>query len=109
MPDHRWVGTELQFEKPDGEWGTRVDLRGPKGERGRGGGGGGTTGGPTLTPAMLSPATDDTPSSFVVVQADQFVLATLEQMLTWLGGTVEPVVVMVDDDEVLVDDETVTL
>lgn len=114
MPDHRWFDTELQFETPEGGWGPRVDLRGPKGERGpagsRGRGGGGTgAGATTLTPSMLGPATDDAPSSFVVVQGDAFVLATLEQMQTWLGGIVEPTVVMVDDDEVLVDDETVVL
>lgn len=51
MPDHRWVDTELQFQTPEGGWGPRVDLRGPKGERGpagtRGGGGGGSGGGMT--------------------------------------------------------------
>lgn len=31
MPRHRWHGTELQFERPDGDWGKRVDLRGPPG------------------------------------------------------------------------------
>jgi hypothetical protein len=28
-PDHKWDGTKLRFEKPDGEWGEEVDLRGP--------------------------------------------------------------------------------
>lgn len=31
-PDHRWQGTRLQFEKPDGEWGEAVDLQGKPGE-----------------------------------------------------------------------------
>jgi Collagen triple helix repeat (20 copies) len=25
-PDHRWVGTKLQFKKPDGKWGDGVEL-----------------------------------------------------------------------------------
>jgi hypothetical protein len=34
MPDHEWVGTKLRFEKPDGTWGSLVDLKGPEGKRG---------------------------------------------------------------------------
>jgi hypothetical protein len=30
-PAHRWRGTKLAFEKPDGKWGPEVDLRGPSG------------------------------------------------------------------------------
>lgn len=30
-PDHRWQGTKLAFEKPDGQWGQAVDLRGASG------------------------------------------------------------------------------
>jgi hypothetical protein len=45
MPDHEWDGTRLRFQKPDGEWGQLVDLKGPKGSRGdqgpSGGGGAG--------------------------------------------------------------------
>lgn len=33
-PDHQWTGTKLQFKKPDGSWGTLVDLKGDKGEKG---------------------------------------------------------------------------
>jgi hypothetical protein len=33
-PDHKWDGTRLRFEKPDGSWGEWVDLLGPRGERG---------------------------------------------------------------------------
>lgn len=40
MPDHRWEGTSLQFEQPDGTWGRKVDLQGPKGDAGRAAGGG---------------------------------------------------------------------
>jgi hypothetical protein len=31
MPAHQWIGTELQFELPSGQWGDAVDLRGPPG------------------------------------------------------------------------------
>lgn len=37
IPDHRWSGTSLQFEKPDGSWGKSVDLQGPKGAGGTSG------------------------------------------------------------------------
>lgn len=36
MPRHKWTGTKLQFEKPDGTWGKAVDLQGPKGDPGGG-------------------------------------------------------------------------
>lgn len=49
MPDHKWSGTKLSFEKPDGSWGKAVDLEGPVGPPGasvtvRRGGGGSSTG-----------------------------------------------------------------
>ena len=37
-PEHRWQGTALQFEEPDGGWGPLVDLKGPKGDAGAAGG-----------------------------------------------------------------------
>ena len=37
MPDHRWQGAALQFEKPDGDWGEAVNLRGPAGRNGSNG------------------------------------------------------------------------
>lgn len=36
MPKHKWEGTKLSFEKPDGKWGKFVDLRGPAGSGGGG-------------------------------------------------------------------------
>jgi len=33
-PAHQWSGTRLRFQKPDGTWGTYVDLRGPAGPQG---------------------------------------------------------------------------
>lgn len=33
-PDHKWVGTKLSFENPDGTWGKEVDLRGKDGKNG---------------------------------------------------------------------------
>lgn len=50
-PDHRWIGTQLQFEKPDGSWGKPVELRGPSGGGGRGGKGGTYT---NTTPTTVS-------------------------------------------------------
>ncbi|NOZ62762.1 MAG: hypothetical protein GXO74_13910, partial [Calditrichaeota bacterium] len=31
-PEHRWSGTRLQFQKPDGTWGSRVNLKGETGD-----------------------------------------------------------------------------
>jgi hypothetical protein len=33
-PGHKWEGTKLSFEKPDGTWGEEVDLQGKAGEKG---------------------------------------------------------------------------
>lgn len=33
-PEHDWVGTNLRFKAPNGEFGEFVDLEGPKGEKG---------------------------------------------------------------------------
>lgn len=30
-PKHKWIGTKLMFEKPDGTWGNAVDLKGKDG------------------------------------------------------------------------------
>lgn len=35
-PKHKWAGTKLQFQNPDGTWGKPVDLQGPKGDPGGG-------------------------------------------------------------------------
>ena len=32
-PAHKWEGTALRFENPDGSWGPLTDLRGPPGEQ----------------------------------------------------------------------------
>ena len=39
-PQHRWVGTKLQFKNPDGSWGKLVDLKGARGGTWFSGGGG---------------------------------------------------------------------
>lgn len=36
MPNHRWLGSKLQFQTPSGKWGKLVDLKGPPGPRGGG-------------------------------------------------------------------------
>lgn len=40
IPKHKWRGTTLSFEEPDGEFGKAVDLRGRDGASGGGAGGG---------------------------------------------------------------------
>ena len=34
MPEHKWTGTALAFENPDGTFDKPVDLQGPKGDQG---------------------------------------------------------------------------
>jgi hypothetical protein len=36
-PQHRWKGSELAFQNPDGTWGKYIDLKGPQGEKGKDG------------------------------------------------------------------------
>lgn len=36
MPNHRWIGTKLQFQTSSGKWGKLVELKGPPGPRGGG-------------------------------------------------------------------------
>lgn len=31
VPEHRWVGEDIQFQNPDGSWGSKRNLRGPQG------------------------------------------------------------------------------
>lgn len=31
VPAHRWVGDEIQFQNPDGSWGKKRNLQGPRG------------------------------------------------------------------------------
>lgn len=49
IPDHRWEGALLQFEKPDGTWGKKVNLRGPIGHAVYGGGGSSEGGGSSIS------------------------------------------------------------
>ncbi|PKO27969.1 MAG: hypothetical protein CVU32_01805 [Betaproteobacteria bacterium HGW-Betaproteobacteria-5] len=72
MPDHKWTGTKLTFQKPDGKWGKAVDLKGDKGDAGglvvvRGGGS--STGIGDLLPG--NPNVE--PAAIVVQQGSQLV------------------------------------
>ncbi len=49
-PDHKWEGTKLKFEKPNGKWGKAIDLKGKDGKSGSSFFGGG----------LFSVATDST-------------------------------------------------
>ncbi len=105
-PDHEWVGTALRFEKPDGEWGDLVDLRGPKGARGDRGAGGGGSGIGALADASL-PVLD---SDYLVLQRAgrlyRISIALLKDVFGE-GGTTPAEAVTVDGDPVTVDGEPV--
>lgn len=91
MPDHEWSGTKLRFQKPDGEWGKFVQLRGSKGEKGAAGasGGGfyGGTGGESSNwnPDSLPVADSVVPTEFIVKQSGVWVRASLTQVVGWIG------------------------
>jgi hypothetical protein len=89
MPDHEWIGTMLRFQKPDGDWGELVNLKGKDGARGpRGpGGGGGAGDGGGFDPSGLSPAADaPTPDEVIVYQSGQWVRASWAQFAGWIGS-----------------------
>ena len=66
-PDHRWKGTKLQIEKPDGAWGVEVDLVGKSGvntfTNSGGGGGGGAAPQAVILITMASQLAGDLDSS----------------------------------------------
>lgn len=109
-PKHKWVGTKLQFEKPDGKWGRAVDLKGEPGKDG-----GNVTkvyaagGSGSFDPDSLPIAGDLLPEEFIVKQEGVWVRATYEQMQTWLGGGSLPDTdrVLVGTDRVMVGDQIV--
>ncbi|MDO9438560.1 hypothetical protein [Hydrogenophaga sp.] len=92
-PAHEWVGTALRFEKPDGEWGDLVDLKGEPGAKGKGKGGGGR-----FDLSQLPTASDAPPDQFIVLQGSTWVRATYEQMVGWLGGAVPTGDALVTED-----------
>ena len=99
-PQHRWVGTKLQFKNPDGSWGKLVDLKGP-----RGGGSwfGGGSGGTDLD--SLPMATSEDIQEVVVRQNNEW------RRMLWgdFLQRMETIEVFVDGAEVYVDDEKVIL
>jgi hypothetical protein len=61
-PDHKWEGTKLVFEKPDGSWGKPVDLRGHRGTK--------SSGGTTFKMDQLTPSKSDSLPTEVAVKQD---------------------------------------
>ena len=100
-PQHRWVGTKLQFKNPDGSWGKLVDLKGPRG--GTWFSGGGSGGGTDLD--SLPMATQDDIQEVIVRQNSEWRRMLWDDFLQ----RVEMVEVFVDGAEVYVDDEKVIL
>lgn len=52
-PAHKWEGTRLSFEKPNGQFGRSVNLQGPGGGRGPSGSGGGKSANPGFSSIAL--------------------------------------------------------
>lgn len=91
-PDHRWIGTRLQFEKPDGTWGKSVNLKGESGKDGTNtvarvvASVGGNNSGGNFDIDLLPGATSALPEEFIVRQDGAWVRASYAQMAMWLGG-----------------------
>lgn len=77
-PDHRWDGTALQFEKPNGEWGKAVDLRGPRG--------GGRRGGLNLSDLLAAPLPILETDSVVLIRGSLAYALTMAELRAYLGG-----------------------
>ena len=89
-PDHQWQGTKLRFQKPDGNWGKAVDL---KGDKGNGGGtvvvgrSGGSSGG---SMADLIPGNPNIePTGIAVVQGGQWVNLPWVAFIQTIAGAVD--------------------
>jgi hypothetical protein len=90
-PDHQWKGTRLRFQKPEGDWGKWVDLKGDAGVAGSSGGGGGFIGGSSFDLDTL-PAADNapTPTEVLVRQDGVWVRASWAQFSAWVGSVTPP-------------------
>lgn len=84
-PRHEWKETALRFERPDGEWGKYVELRGPPGF---GSGGGTVTVENPFDFDSLPVGDDTTPEEIVVKQNGVWVRITWDQFMALVG--VEP-------------------
>lgn len=82
-PRHEWKETQLRFERPDGEWGKYVELRGPPGY----GAGGGTVIQENPFDIDSLPIGDDltTPEEIVVKQNGIWVRISWSDFMTLIG------------------------
>ena len=84
MPDHRWKGTSLQFQKPAGGWGKAVELQGPPGIAAYGGIGG------SFSIDSLPFGDTSTPEQIVVKQNGVWVRIAWDDFLDMVGATPSP-------------------
>lgn len=80
-PAHEWDGTKLRFQHPDGSWGKKVDLEGPRGPRGYGGGGG------SINFDVLPVGDGSTPTEIILKQHGIWVRTPWATFLTLVGTT----------------------
>lgn len=85
-PKHRWINTSLQFQQPNGQWGTLTDLRGKPGMNGGVSGGGGFGAGGTDLDSL--PAGDPLvmPEEIALKQDGEWVRITWADFLTMVGS-----------------------
>lgn len=89
-PDHKWEGTKLRFEKPDGTWGKAVDLKGAPGKDGQSGvivttGGGSSSGIGNLLPG--SPSVE--PAGIAVLQGANWVNLPWSAFIPAIAGAID--------------------
>ncbi len=84
-PRHEWRGTELRFERPDGGWGSWVDLRGPQGYPG-GVGVVQMPGGSEFDLDDLAAGDGSTPSSIILKQHDAWTRTSWATFLALIGS-----------------------
>jgi len=89
-PDHKWEGTKLRFQKPDGKWGKAVDLKGEKGADGKGrvivAGGRSSSGG---MGDLLPGNQNIEPTGIAVQQGGQWVNLSWPAFISTIAGAVD--------------------
>lgn len=103
-PKHRWINTSLQFQQPNGQWGTLTDLRGKPGMNGGVSGGGGFGAGGTDLDSLPLGDPLAIPEEIALKQDGEWVRITWADFMAMVG-TQQPL----DPDQVTVNGVGMTI